>query len=152
MRIYVASSWRNFDQPRVVGSLRSAGHEVYDFRHPTVDDHGFNWREIDPAWQDWSLAEYRRQIRHPIATHGFERDKEALDWCDACVLVLPCGKSAHLELGYAVAAQKLTAILLAKMDFEPELMYRFCDDLFIDLEELLAAWSVHVPRTRDVVV
>ena len=34
MKIYVASSWRNAQQPAVVARLREAGHEVYDFRNP----------------------------------------------------------------------------------------------------------------------
>ena len=36
---------------------------------------------------------------------------DALLEADACVLVLPCGASAHLEFGYAVGAEKLTAVL-----------------------------------------
>ncbi len=34
MKLYVASSWRNKEQPVVVEMLRQAGHEVYDFRAP----------------------------------------------------------------------------------------------------------------------
>lgn len=34
-RIYVASSWRCVEQPRIVALLRGAGHEVYDFRNPS---------------------------------------------------------------------------------------------------------------------
>ena len=36
-KIYVASSWRNREQPSVVKALREAGHEVYDFRNPAPD-------------------------------------------------------------------------------------------------------------------
>ena len=49
-KIYVASSWRNDNQPEVVEKLKDAGHEVYDFRHPSVDNNGFGWSEIDPDW------------------------------------------------------------------------------------------------------
>jgi len=31
-KIYVASSWRNAQQPAVVNALVAAGNEVYDFR------------------------------------------------------------------------------------------------------------------------
>lgn len=34
MKFYVASSWRNIEQPGVVAMLRHSGHEVYDFRNP----------------------------------------------------------------------------------------------------------------------
>jgi len=37
-RMYVASSWRNAQQPEVVGKLRAHGFEVYDFKqqNPTL--------------------------------------------------------------------------------------------------------------------
>ena len=33
-KVYVASSWSNEYQPRIVAFLRERGHEVYDFRNP----------------------------------------------------------------------------------------------------------------------
>ena len=42
MKIYLASSWKNTDQPDLVEALRNAGHDVYDFRNPTPDDAGFH--------------------------------------------------------------------------------------------------------------
>jgi len=112
MRIYVASSWRNPFQPYVVSTLRSEGHEVYDFRNPTEGDNGFHWREIDGGWQEWSSERYVAALSHPVAEAGFKKDRDALDWCEACVLVLPCGRSAHLELGYAIGQKKPSAILM----------------------------------------
>jgi len=122
MKVYVASSWRNQKQPEVVSALRAQGHDVYDFRNPEPDSHGFNWREIDPAWQTWTLAEYQAALNHPIARAGYKLDMTALENCDVCVLVMPCGRSAHLEAGYAIGAGKPTVILLS--DGEPELMYK----------------------------
>ena len=55
---------------------------------------------------------------------------------DTFVLVLPCGKSAHLELGWAVGAGKRTAILLED-PVEPELMYRMVDHLAPNMQALL---------------
>lgn len=143
MRIYVASSWRNARQPAVVGALRIAGHEVYDFRNPAPGNDGFRWSEIDPAWQDWSAASFRTALDHPVAVAGFNCDMDALRAADACVLVLPCGRSAHLELGWAVGAAKRTVVLLEGKN-EPELMYRMVDALCADVPELLetlAGWG-----------
>jgi len=36
----------------------------------------------------------------------------ALRWCEACVLLLPCGRSAHLELGWAAGAGKRTVVII----------------------------------------
>ena len=33
-KVYVASSWSNEYQPRIVAFLREREHEVYDFRNP----------------------------------------------------------------------------------------------------------------------
>lgn len=143
MKIYVASSWRNQKQPEVVKALREAGHEVYDFRNPEPGNHGFQWSEIDPNWQQWSPEQFREALHHSVAEKGFILDFDALRDCDAAVLVMPCGRSAHLELGFAVGAGKPTAILLS--DAEPELMYKMTWARCVNLEELLT-WC---NRTRE---
>ena len=122
-RIYVASSWKNDEQPGIVRLLRSAGHEVYDFRHPREGDDGFSWSEIDPAWKDWTPEQYIKALSHPAALRGFGLDWSAMEWADTGVLVLPCGKSAHLEAGYFVGAGKSLYILMLDQD-TPELMYK----------------------------
>ena len=136
-RIYVASSWRCPEQPGVVTALRDAGQEVYDFRNPRPGDHGFAWSEIDPDWLDWDPETYRGLLDGPIAQAGYLSDYNAMVWADTFVLVLPCGRSAHLELGWAVGAGKRTAILLSPNGFEPELMYRMVDKLATSVDELL---------------
>jgi hypothetical protein len=144
VRIYVATSWRNEEQPAVVAALRADGHEVYDFRHPAEGDDGFSWREIDPDWQRWDPATYREALETPPARRGFNFDMDALRRCDACVLVQPCGRSAHLELGWAAGAGKRTAVLLRPGN-EPELMLKVADRLVLGLPELrdvLRAWSL----------
>jgi nucleoside 2-deoxyribosyltransferase len=123
VKVYVASSWRNKYQQDVVAELRNAGHEVYDFRNPRPGDHGFHWSEIDPKWQQWREFEYRDALKHPIAESGFASDFEAMQWADACVLVLPCGRSAHLEAGWFVGQGKPCAIFIPET-VEPELMYK----------------------------
>ena len=97
-RIYLASSWRNALQPSVLAALREAGHEVYDFRNPAPGDTGFGWRQIGDR-STWTAAHFANYVLdHPVAEHGFSLDMNALKACTACVLLLPCGRSAHLEL------------------------------------------------------
>lgn len=142
MRIYVASSWRNARQPAIVELLRSLGNEVYDFRNPAPGNDGFRWSEIDPAWQAWDAESFRAALEHPVARAGFALDMNALRDCHACVLVLPCGRSAHLELGWACGYGKRTAVLLEGKN-EPELMYRMVDALCADeghLASIICRW------------
>lgn len=137
MKVYVASSWRNPHQQFVVEALRDAGHEVYDFRNPPHGGGGFAWSDIDTDWQEWSPGEYRDCLDHERAEAGFKSDMDALRWCDACVYVLPCGRSASLELGWACGAGKTTVVLLA--DAEPELMVKMADHICLDLGEVVEA-------------
>ena len=118
-RIYVASSWRNVRQPIVVRLLRANGHEVYDFRNPREGEYGFHWSGIMPSYarkdngdQICDQAEFVGYLEHPTVIAGFNSDFDAMEWADTCVLVLPCGRSAHLELGWAVGVGKRTAVLL----------------------------------------
>jgi len=135
MRIYVASSWRNTYQPAVVQVLRESGHEVYDFRHPAPGDDGFAWTEIDPAWLSWTPEQYRAALQHPRAQVGFTHDQLALQRADVTVLVLPCGRSAHLELGYAAGVGQRTAVLMLE-PCEAELMYLLVDRVCLSIDEL----------------
>ncbi len=134
-RIYVASSWRNPLQSEVVSALSSDGHQVYDFRNPSPSRRGFSWSEIDPNWKHWSAAGYRAALDHPIAKAGFASDFNAMKWADVFVLVLPCGRSAHLELGWAAGQGKQTMILTRDGE-EPELMAKMCDHICTSLDEV----------------
>ena len=138
-RIYVASSWRNPLQPTVVGFLRMADHAVYDFRNPFNGVKGFAWSEIDPNWQAWSAKRYRELLTtSPIAARGFLSDLRGMQWADTCVLVLPCGRSAHLEAGW-FCGQGKRCIILTQDGEEPELMALLATDICISLEEVLDA-------------
>lgn len=148
-RIYVASSWRNTEQPAVVAALRADGHEVYDFKNPAIDDQGFSWRQIPgPPREEWTAEHFGRIVLdHPVAERGFNFDMNALEAASACVIVLPCGRSAHLEHGYAVGSGKLTIVYQPTLD-EPELMYRMCDYYESTLDGVRLALSRARPRPR----
>lgn len=144
MRIYVASSWRNTLQPSVVAALREAGHDVYDFRNPVPGDHGFSWKQCLHADVEYTPILDPRLFRdevlaHPVAQAAFAKDMGALRNADATVLVLPCGRSAHLELGWAAGAGQRTVVLLDDPLSEPELMYLACTKLCVSVGEVLEA-------------
>jgi nucleoside 2-deoxyribosyltransferase len=73
------------------------------------------------------------------AQHVYNFDRTFLDRADIVVLVLPAGKSGHLELGYALGKGKKGYILL---DGEPErydVMYNFATEVFTNRDDLLRA-------------
>jgi hypothetical protein len=133
--VYVASSWRNPMQDAVVAVLRAAGIDCYDFKNPEGGT-GFAWSSIDPDWMNWTAAEYIEALEHPLAIAGYKSDFDAMQRADTFVLVLPCGRSAHLELGWAVGQGKRTAILTRNGE-EPELMARMVDHIAPHMHDLL---------------
>jgi len=133
-KIYVASSWRNTIQPSVVNGLTDWGHEVYDFRNPSEDQHGFSWSEIDSNWKKWLPEEYVKSLSHPRAIQGFNADFDAMKWADTCVLLLPSGRSAHSEAGWMKGQGKEVYVFMPMRE-EPELMYKMYDGIFTDTEQ-----------------
>lgn len=123
MKIYVASSWRNTYYPRVLKKLRESGLECYDFRNPNDNDKGFSWADISPNWHDWEPSAWRAALDHDIAEKGFNNDFTAMQNADICVLVMPSGRSAHIEAGwFAGQGKKVYALVQEKA--EPDLMYK----------------------------
>lgn len=143
--VYVASSWRNEFQPAVVAMLRADGHRVYDFRGPgdgwgTGGDGpgGFGWHEIDPDWKEQWIADvprYLKALRHTRAAEGFKRDMDALRSADACILVMPCGPSASMEMGFSVGAGKRTYVYMPAIR-EPDLMVLMADYVGQDFDHI----------------
>ncbi len=135
-RIYVASSWRNAYQPNVVEQLRNNDHLVYDFRNPPGKA-GFQWKDIEEGWQSWDMQRYRQLLQTtPDAAYGFLADYKAMQWADTCVLVLPCGRSAHLEAGYFNGANKRLIIYIPE-PIEPDLMYLMAQHICLSMNEVL---------------
>ena len=126
MKIYVASSWRNIHQPAMVECLRASGFDVYDFKNPQIGDYGFAWIETGIQGDPVYLDELAMALQTPRARAGFNNDSDAMDWADACVLVLPCGRSAHLEAGWFMGRNK-PVIIFGVDKVEPELMYLLGD-------------------------
>lgn len=143
-KIYLASSWRNTEQPAAVAALRMAGHDVYDFRNPPGGiPNGFRWSDIDPNWEMWSAVAYREKLQTPLAQQGFASDFNGMKWADVGVLLLPCGRSAHLELGWMAGAGKQT-IIWTRDGQEPELMALLAGTICATLAEVLAAMQAVV--------
>ena len=149
-RIYVASSWRNMLHTAVVAALRSAGIDCYDFKHPhgPASD-GFHWSEVMPSFssekQLANVDEYIKALTHPISEDGFANDFGAMQDCDACVLVLPCGRSAHSEAGWFAGQGRRVWVLLDPDENDmvtPELMYKMFTGVAPSLFNLLGMVGV----------
>jgi hypothetical protein len=131
--IYLIGSLRNPLVPDIANALRKEGHEVFDQWYgagPNADDHWMEYCKNKGMNFKQALADHGAQ-------HVYNFDRRYLDLSDTVVLVLPAGKSGHLELGYALGAGKRGFILL---DGEPDrydVMYNFADAVCLSLEELI---------------
>lgn len=133
LRIYLASSWRNRHYEKVLGMLREAGHEVYDFKNPAPEDRGFSWSDVGLKTTEAAfgigeaavdLSELETALAHPRAQSSYLSDFMAIKSANVLVLLLPCGKSAHWELGAAAALGKVTVVCTPPGEgLQPELMY-----------------------------
>ena len=140
--IYVASSWRNQYYPEVLKRLKAEGHDVYDFRNPPHGGSGFHWTDVDDNAPNWTFEQYAEGLHHPLAERQFEADLCALEHADTCVLVLPCGRSAHTEAGWMAGKGKRVIVYIPEM-VEPELMYKLFDDVVGDIDSLILALKKH---------
>ena len=135
MKVYVIGSLRNPRITEVGNALRKAGHEAFEDWHS-------GGPEADDEWQRYERERgrgYKEALRGHHALNIFHFDLYHLNESDAAVLVMPAGRSAHLELGYMVGRKKHTYVLF---DAEPErfdIMYNLCQEVFFNLDELLDA-------------
>lgn len=135
MNIYVASSFKNEKQPEVVKALQKYNYNVYDFRNPNACQ--YHWSDIDPNYKRWNAQAFIKALHHPLVRAGYNSDFSALEDSEVCILILPCNRSSHLELGYAIGRSKYSAILLEEKN-EPEAMYNLVDLLTTDLNEIIS--------------
>lgn len=121
MKVYLIGSLRNPDVRLVARELRAAGFDVFDQWHAAGE-------RADDEWQRYFQedgATMEEAIYSPFVTHVFEFDKQWLDWADAAVLMLPAGRSGHLELGYMIGKGKFGIIYMGAEDERWDAMYRF---------------------------
>lgn len=98
--------------------------------------------EADDYWQKYEKKRgrsYSEALDGFAANHVFGFDKHHLDSCDVGVLVLPAGKSAHLELGYLIGQGKAAYILYDQEPDRWDVMYKFATGVFTDTQALLNA-------------
>jgi hypothetical protein len=132
MRIYVASSIKNEKEVLELGKvLRDNGHEVDLFCEERPGRKVFRESDIKNI-DSYDAKEF---LKLPEVKKGFREDKKWIDWSDCCILLLPAGRSAHLELGYSVGKEKYGFIYGDLKIGSVDVMNYFADGIY-GLEEL----------------
>lgn len=141
MKIYIASSWKNdVEAIHLADTLRSAGHEVDCFCDTSTGRYVFHFSEVGPLDEIDAIT----FLQDDRAQRAYREDKKHIDWADAVVMLHPCGKSSHLEAGYAVGAGKKLFMLGEFPKGEFDVMYGFADSLHRNIDDLCTALSTAV--------
>ena len=96
--------------------------------------------EADDYWKIYETTRgrsYLDALDGYAAQHVFNFDRHHLDTSDAAVLVLPAGKSGHLEAGYMVGKGKPTFILIDAEDVRWDVMYGFATKVVDNEKDLI---------------
>ena len=119
--IYLIGSLRNEKIPTVARVLRDEHFDVFD-----------DWFAAGPEADDWwrtyekdKGTSYPAALAGYAARHVFSFDYTHLNRCDFGVLVLPAGKSGHLELGYMCGQGKPCFVLFEEEPERWDVMYQF---------------------------
>jgi len=139
---FIASRWRNKEQVlELTQKLRAKGKKVYCFvegeglssdlkeLEQSLDPHAF--MEHFESLSDWKKSDAIREI--------FEVDMRALRESEALILLLPAGKSSHVEAGAAYGMGK-RCILVGEQK-ETESLYLIFTEHYATIDECVEAVS-----------
>lgn len=147
--MYIIGSLRNPEIPVIANTLNSLGLEAFSDwfgAGPIADD----------SWKEHELLrgrKYAEALKGYSAKHIFEFDKYHLNRCDSALLVMPAGKSGHLELGYASGLGKPTFVLFDEEPDRWDIMYGFTEGVFFSLDAFISEIGEWInddnPRTKE---
>lgn len=132
-KLYLIGALKNPEIPRLASKLRQNGWDVFD-------DWFAAGPEADDYWRDYEKGRGRgivEALQGHAGRHVFGFDKQHLDEAGTGLLVLPAGRSGHLELGYMAGLGRPCYVLLAGDPDRYDVMYQFATRVFATEDELL---------------
>ena len=96
-KIYIIGALKNAEITSIAAELRPK-YDVFDqwiTPGPDADQYLFEYSKK----RGWN---YKEALTCDAARNNFDFDKRHIDSADIVVMVMPAGKSAHLELGYSI--------------------------------------------------
>lgn len=141
---YLIGSLRNDQVPHVAKQIREAFPEWEVF-----DDWFSPGPAADDYWRDYCKVRgqsYIEALDGWAGKHVFEFDHAHIDRADIGILLMPAGKSGHLELGYMIGQGKPCFYVMEEGIERWDVMLQFCnlndgaicadnDDLIAKLKE-----------------
>jgi hypothetical protein len=144
LKIYIASSWKNENKVLAMADiLRDRGYEVFAFVDPEGRPGGYDnfvfhagiiEKRLGRSRNTFNFVEF---VKFPESQRAFKSDKAGLDWADTCILLLPSGRSSHIEAGYAKGQGKKLYIYGSLPLGEFDCMYGFADGVYNDFDKMM---------------
>ena len=133
MLVYLVSSLKNKRVVEMANALEVSGITPFtDWQCPGPD--------ADDFLRDHYAARgktFLDAMASPAVECIWQFDKHWLDKANACVMLMPCGKSGHLELGYALGKGKPSYIFYDEVPERIDVMHRYATGLFFSMDELI---------------
>lgn len=133
MKLYLIGSLRNPKIPTIANELRTIPElEVFDDWYSAGP-------EADDKWKEYETQRghsYGEALKGYAARHVYAFDHHHLATSDITALILPAGRSGHLEFGFSLGQGKRGFILLDEEDVRWDVMYQFATYVCKDLGEL----------------
>src|SRR5690349_22333939 len=131
--IYLIGSLPHPRVREVASALRAHRIEVFDDWHAAGP-------EADDIWQRYEQERGRTFREALVGKHArmvIDFDRDNLNRASAAVLVMPAGKSGHIELGYVIGQGKPGYILLEQEPERWDVMYAFASGIYYWIDELV---------------
>lgn len=133
--IYLIGSLHNERVPQVAMELRDKGFDVFDDWYaagPEADDY---WKKYEQG----RGHTYAQALTGYAAVDVFEFDQSNIHRSDIGVLLLPAGRSGHLEFGYMCGQGKPGYILFDGEEPEErwDVMYQYATRVVYFVDELI---------------
>lgn len=142
-KLYLIGSLRNTRIPELGRWLRTELQKPGKAADVEIfDDWYAAGPEADDCWKAYEQARgrtYKEALEGYAARHVFAFDRHHLDTSSHALLVLPAGKSGHMELMYAAYGVGAKTAILIEPDTDPrwDVMYQFIPSILYRDEEIL---------------
>jgi len=130
---YIASKFRNKDNVNeLISKLREKGYSCYNWADVPANP---NNPEASAEEQMKVFENERDFFNDEYTQEVFKNDLEGLKGANNVILLLPAGKSSHMEIGIAYGLGK-KCILIGEAE-KPDTLYLMFEERYKDINEFL---------------
>lgn len=141
MKIFISGSLNNPRVPLLGNRLRAEGFNPFDDWYGAGKNADRTWKE----YEEIRGRPYIEALYGRASTNIYEFDLKQMEETDVAILLLPAGRSAHLEFGYMRGLGRPGFILLQGPAPVWDLMYRIATGVFEEENDLIEALRRWVP-------